>query len=201
MSTPWKVAVVAIAGVLIVLLAGGGYAVVRYRAYYLPAGSMEPTIKIGQTVVGDRFAYRNGPPSRGDVVIFMPPIQAKNPYFKRVVAVPGDRFAIHGGRAFVNGKRVDEPYAPWRAPYELAVREYDMWVDGERLDRGFATIPPRAQWTAPDTVPRGCYIVLGDNRPNSEDSHAFGFFCPGQRVPNAPAIHPELIGRAILPQR
>jgi signal peptidase I len=129
----------------------------------------------------------------------MPPIPATNAFTKRAVAVPGDRFAIRGGRALLDGARIDEPYAPEKAAYELAVRDYDIWVDGERLDHKFATIPPRAKWTAPDTVPPGCYIVLGDNRPNSEDSHAFGFFCPGQPVPDKPNIHPELVGRALVP--
>ena len=201
MSKPWKFIVGAIAVVLVALLSCGVYAIVRYRTFSAPSGSMEPTIRVGQVLVVDKFAYRDAQPRRGDVVVFMPPIPSNAPFFKRVVAVPGDRFAIRGGRTFLNGKLVHEPYAPEPALYDLAVRGYDMWVDGVRLDRAIAMIPPRAQWTASDAVPRGCYIVLGDNRPNSQDSHAYGFFCPGQPVPNQPNLHPDLVGRAIVSSR
>jgi signal peptidase I len=195
------VAAGAITVVLVVLLSCGLYVLARYKIYYAPSESMAPTIRVRQTFAVDNFAYRGAQPRRGDVVVFTPPIPSNAPFFKRVVAVPGDRFAIHGGRTFVNGKRVDEPYAPSPAPYDVAVRAYDMWVDGVRLDRAVAVIPPRAEWTASDTVPRGCYIVLGDNRPNSEDSHVYGFFCPGQPVPNQPNLHPDLVGRALVPSR
>jgi signal peptidase I len=38
-----------------------------------------------------------------------------------------------------------------------------------------ANIPPRDKWTAPDRIPAGCYLMFGDNRNNSEDSHVWGF--------------------------
>jgi signal peptidase I len=147
----------------------------------------------------DQFAYRDAPPRRGDVVVFMPPVESSSPFVQRVVAIPGDRFAIRGGRTFVNGKRIDEPYAPEKPLYDLAVRGYAIWVDNARLEDDLGVIPPRSKWTAADTVPPGCYVVLGDNRPNAMDSHAFGFFCPGRPVPHKPNIHPELVGRAIVP--
>ena len=201
MSKPWKIVAGAIAAGLVVLASFGVYLVLRFHTYYAPSESMAPTIRKQQMFVVDRFAYRGEPPRRGDVVVFTPPILSPNPYFKRVVAVPGDRFAIRGGHTLINGMLVDDPYAPKEAPYELAVRDYGMWVDGARLEPALAMIPPRARWTAPDTVPAGCYVVLGDNRANSQDSHAFGFFCPGQPVPTQPNVHQELLGRALVPSR
>jgi signal peptidase I len=70
---------------------------------------MAPTIGTNQMLVADLFAYRSAQPHRDDVVLFMPPVVSDAPWLKRVVAVPGDRFAIRGGRTFVNGNRVAEP--------------------------------------------------------------------------------------------
>ena len=195
MSSRWIIVGGVVAAVLV---AAAVYAVLRYRTFYSPSASMAPTIVTGQILAVDRFAYRGAAPHRGDVVVFAPPVISTAAYIKRVVAVPGDRLVIRAGRTFVNGRRVDEPYAPWPAPYDLAVRNYTMTVDGAPLEPAMAVIPRRADWTSPDTVPRGCYVVLGDNRPNSLDSHAFGFLCPGQPVPHLPNVHPELIGRAIV---
>ena len=199
MSKPWTIAVTAIAVAAVALLSCGVYAIVRYKTYYSPSGAMEPTIGLKQMFVVDRFAYHGEQPRRDDIVVFTPPIPSEKPFFKRVVAVPGDRFAIRAGRTILNGKPVNEPFAPQPAPYDMAIRAYGIWVDGERP--ALAMNPPRTQWTAPDTVPRGCYVVLGDNRPNSEDSHFFGFLCPGQPVPNQPNLHPELVGRALVRSR
>lgn len=199
MSKTRRATVIAIVLFAFVAVAGGVYVILRYKTFYSRAGSMEPTIGANQMLVADLFAYRGAQPRRGDVVLMMPPVVSDAPFIKRVVAGPGDRIVIRGGRTFVNGAPVAEPYAPQGTPYDLAVRNYQLWVDGAPLEHDVAMIPPRAKWTAPDTVPRGCYVVLGDNRLNSMDSHAFGFFCPSQPVPNQPNVHPELVGRAIVP--
>ena len=199
MSKTWRAAITAFVVFSFVAVAAGVYGILRYKTFYSPAGSMEPTIRTNQIVVADLFAYRGAQPRRGDIVLMMPPVMSDAPFIKRIVAGPGDRIAIRGGRTFVNGTHVVEPFAPKGTPYDLAVRNYQLWVDDAALEHDDAVIPPRAQWTAPDTVPRGCYVVLGDNRLNSMDSHAFGFFCPGQSVPNQPNVHPELVGRAIVP--
>lgn len=199
MSKPRKIALGAVAAGLVAIASCGVYLVLRFTTFYAPSESMMPTVRAGQLFAVDRFAYRNAPPRRGDVVVFTPPVPSGNPFFKRVVAGPGDRFAIRGNRTFLNGKAVADRYAPKELQYELMLRDYDMWIDGARLNHTLAMIPPRARWTAPDAVPRGCYLVLGDNRANSMDSHAFGFFCPGQPVPARPSVHQELLGRALLP--
>jgi Signal peptidase, peptidase S26 len=59
------------------------------------------------------------------------------------------------------------------------VRDYGVYVSygagWQRLDSGSANIPPQSMWTAPDRIPPHCYIMLGDNRNDSEDSHIWGF--------------------------
>jgi signal peptidase I len=195
---PWLIgcgAAVLFAVVLCVL--GVFYVRARFALYVARSGGMAPTIRTGDRFIADRYAYRNASPRRGDIVVFAPPIRSDAPYYKRIVAVPGDRYAIHDGHAVLNGKRVDEPYAPGKADYELAIGRYGISVDGAPLDARNAVIPPHAEWSAPDTVPRGCYVLLGDNRNNSLDSHVWGFLCPGRPVPDDPQIRPAVAGRAI----
>ena len=184
--------------VVLLLFGGGAYAVVRYKTYYAPSGSMEPTVRTHQLFVVDQFAYHTAAPVRNDVILFVPPALEPNPLFKRVVAVPGDQLAIRRGRTLVNGTQIADPFAA-STPYELVVRSYGMWVDGTRLEPSISFVPPRAEWTAPDTVPRGCYVALGDNRANSLDSHVWGFFCPGKPLPDRPDVRQALLGRAMVP--
>jgi signal peptidase I len=108
--------------------------------------SMEPTLRVGEYFLADASYYRTRPPSRGEVVVYLHPKQSHLYYIKRIVAVEGDRIAIKGGRAIVNGMLVEEPY-----------------VDAGPPDARFANMPEFR-------VPLGHVYVLGDNRANSVDS-------------------------------
>jgi signal peptidase I len=108
--------------------------------------SMEPTLRVGEYFLADATYYRSRAPSRGDVAVYLHPKQAHLYYIKRIVAVEGDRIAIKGGRAVVNGMMVEEPY-----------------LDVAVADGRFANMPEVR-------VPAGHVYVLGDNRSNSVDS-------------------------------
>jgi signal peptidase I len=108
--------------------------------------SMEPTLRVGEYFLADATYYRSRAPSRGDVAVYLHPKQAHLYYIKRIVAVEGDRIAIRGGRAVVNGMMVEEPY-----------------LDAAVADGRFANMPELR-------VPAGHVYVLGDNRSNSVDS-------------------------------
>jgi signal peptidase I len=135
--------------------------------------SMQPNFQSGQVLLVNRAAYFHlkwngklrflfGGPRRGDVAVFDSPVQPGTDYVKRVIGLPGDRIAIHGGAVFVNEIALVEPYIRTPADYRFP-------------DSGVAR------------VPEGSYFVLGDNRPESLDSH-FGWFVPVD----------DLIGRAWL---
>ncbi len=116
--------------------------------------SMEPTFATGQALVINRAAYFHigdqyvfGGPQRGDIVVFRAPPQPDLDYIKRVIGLPGDTVLIRDGSVFVNGQPLNEPYIQFRADYVYP-------VDG-----------------APLQVPPDNYFVLGDNRPDSFDSH------------------------------
>lgn len=149
------------------------------RTFYIPTGSMIPTLQERDVLLVNEFAYRFGTPHRGDIVVFRPPIQSPENFIKRVIAVPGDTLSIAGGKVYVDGKPLDEPYIAQAPQYNLVVKNYDIYVDTgdgyEPLDRSHANIPPRSLWQAPDRVPNGFYFVMGDNRNDSDDSHIWGF--------------------------
>jgi signal peptidase I len=149
------------------------------RTYYIPSGSMLPTLQIHDVLLVDKFEYRFHKPNEGDIVVFPPPIPTPDDFIKRVIGRPGDTLRIAAGIVYVNGNALREPYVADRPAYELAVRDYGIYVSygagWQRLDSGSANIPPRAMWTSPDRIPAHCYIMLGDNRNDSEDSHIWGF--------------------------
>ncbi len=110
----------------------------------IPSASMETTIMTGDRIFGNRLAYINSDPKRGDIVIFRFPDDEKQLFIKRVIGLPGETLFIQDGKVYINGSEtpLDEPY-----------------VNGEPLgDYG------------PVTVPEGAYFMLGDNRNNSADS-------------------------------
>jgi signal peptidase I len=106
-----------------------------------PSASMEPTIQAGDEVAVDTDAYRDSPPARGDIIAFRLPEGGDVVFFKRVIGLPGDTVAQHDGVAVVNGRDLVEPYA----------------------------IPDDTN-LGPWVVDPGHLFVMGDDRPNSNDS-------------------------------
>ena len=151
------------------------YLLVGFKTYYTPSGAMKPTLQVRDVFLADRLAYWNSDPHDGDIVIFDPPLPASNVFIKRVIATPGETLRIHNGRLYRNAALVNESYIAQPTGYELEVKDYGIYVDGIPLETSRANIPPRENWTSPNTLPRGCFFLLGDNRNNSEDSHIWGF--------------------------
>jgi signal peptidase I len=174
------------------------------RTYYIPSGSMLPTLQIHDVLLVDKFEYRFHEPREGDVVVFPPPVPTPDDFIKRVIGRPGDTLRIAGGSVYINGKALNEPYVAERPSYNLEVRNYGIFVSygagWQRLDSSDANVPPASSWSAPDRIPPHCYIMLGDNRNDSEDSHIWGFaqdsgrFATGQRLGTSAGF----TGRAFL---
>ncbi len=131
--------------------------------------SMTPTLDDGEFVLISRLAYQFGSFQRGDIIVFRPPMYPEadfwrrllgmpnisdgyEDYIKRIIGLPGDTVKIQGGVVSINGSPISEPYIAAPPDYP------GVW-----------------------TVPAGDLFVLGDNRNNSADSHAWGFL-PEQNV-------------------
>jgi signal peptidase I len=130
------------------------------QMFYIPSGSMLPTLQVGDRIVVNKLSYHLHGVARGDVVVFARPPLERADYsdlVKRVIGLPGDTVASVDGRVYVNGKPLAEPWL--RLP--LPVTSPSPLPDGFSL-------------THPYTVPAGEYFVMGDNRTNSEDSRYFG---------------------------
>ena len=144
------------------------------KPFKIPSESMIPTLEIGERVLVDRVSFRFSDPDRGDVVVFKPPAGADSNscgvepvppgqacpkptedrsdtnFIKRVVAVPGDKLTVVGGRVFIDGKQQEENFIRGDESCEIC------------------NLPE------PITVPPDHFFMMGDNRGQSADSRYWG---------------------------
>jgi len=135
--------------------------------FRVEGASMSPTLESGQYLLISKAIYfrvdgtplsplvhpdpadANGPrylfhgPQRGDIIVFIAPGMSERDFIKRVIGLPGEEVRIRRGTVYINGQALNEPYLVHLAHYDMEARR----------------------------VPEGSYFVLGDNRPNSSDSH------------------------------
>jgi signal peptidase I len=146
------------------------------QAFFIPSESMEPTLVKGDRVLVEKLSYRFRDPRPGDVVVFERelrglesadqgspgvlerigeavrelfgfPTGLEQDFIKRIVGVGGDVVQGRGGRVFVNGEPIAEPYL----------------TEGTQVsDFG------------PIEIPSGMLFVMGDNRGHSDDSRNYG---------------------------
>lgn len=127
------------------------------QAYKMPAGSMLPTILVGDYILVNKYIYRFYDPKRGDLVIFPLPNKQNVNYVKRIVALEGDKLEIKEKKVFINGDQIVEPYT--------------INTDDRILHPNLS----HRDTFGPVIVPDKHVFVLGDNRDNSNDSRFFGF--------------------------
>jgi signal peptidase I len=147
------------------------------QAYKIPSGSMEPTLLIGDHIMVNKIRYGLRMPDslfgltpfageipyghylfhlaavyRGDVVVFVFPLDPTKDFIKRVIGVGGDTVQVKNGRVFLNGEPMPDPHAHFEVPPQ------------ER-----SPYSPRDNY-GPATVPAGEFFMMGDNRDRSYDS-------------------------------
>jgi len=152
------------------------------QAYKIPSGSMEPTLAIGDHIMVNKIRYGLRMPDslfgltpfageipyghylfhlaavhRGDVVVFVFPLDPTKDFIKRVIGIGGDTVRVKDGRVFLNGEPMPDPHAH----FEVAPQERSPYS-------------PRDNY-GPATVPAGEFLMMGDNRDRSYDSRFWGY--------------------------
>jgi len=188
----WIKSVVDLAFVVLVVLAAKAAIA---EPFYVPSGSMEPTLLIGDELLATKYPYGystaslpaifelpSSPrilgalPQRGDVVVFRWPGDRSQVWVKRVIGLPGDRIAMRDGHVVIDGER-----APLQ-PDGLGQMENESGANTP-TQRLIETLPggrkhaifkmvarePLDNMTEVQ-VPDGHLFVMGDNRDNSADS-------------------------------
>jgi signal peptidase I len=155
----------------------------------IPSGSMRPGLLEGDVVFVNRLAFnvkvpltdlvlaRTGEPQRGDVVTFSSP-KGGTRLIKRIMAVPGDVVEMRGEQMIINGQpasytQVESVLEPHRGGLTPALRFDEVIGHQSQIIQVLPGVPARRSF-GPITVPHDQYLMLGDNRDNSEDSRFIG---------------------------
>lgn len=165
------------------------------QPFYVPSGSMEPSLAIGDYLVVTKYSYGYSRysvpfdlapasdrrlfeklPERGDVAVFRVPGHPKINYIKRVIGLPGDRIRMQGGHLVINGRQLPlaadgEGVVEFGDGHDVPVARYR-----ETLPGGVDHVVYKMRWNGPlddtgeFTVPPGHLFMMGDNRDDSLDS-------------------------------
>ena len=85
-----------------------------FQAFYIPSGSMEDTLQVGDRVLVNKLSYQFGDIDRGDIVVFHKPETAGesdvDDFIKRVIALPGETISAADGVVYIDGRPLAEPY-------------------------------------------------------------------------------------------
>ncbi len=121
------------------------------RTFIVIGNSMFPTFENKDYLIVDKLTYHFKAPSRGDVIVFHPPINEKTYYIKRVIGLPGETVIVKKNEvtiineAFPEGVTLEQPYAS-----SLGESESNLTLKADE------------------------YFVMGDNRAVSSDSRVWG---------------------------
>ena len=139
---PWREVLITLAIALVIFL----LAQAMIQSVKVVGPSMEPNIHHGQYLVVSKVTYWLHSPQRGDVIVFHSPQTPDQDVIKRVIATPGETVKIRGGKVYIDGTPLEEPYIAEEPSYPYGPME----------------------------VPEDHYFVLGDNRNHSSDSRVWG---------------------------
>lgn len=147
------------------------------QTYYIPSGSMENTLLVGDHLFVNRFIYGPAPSAleqrllplrpvrRGDIVVFRSKEDPRIDVVKRCIGVPGDVVRVVDKKLYINGKPVDDSSYAIHQPPPGVPEHVPPYFPGQLAARDYF---------GPFSVPPGSYFCMGDNRDNSWDSRFWG---------------------------
>jgi signal peptidase I len=168
-------------GAVVVFIAVGLAVLLRIfvvQTFFIPSGSMIPTLQVGDRIVVDKLNYHLHGVDRGDIVVFARPPKEDcagppvSDLVKRAIGLPGETISLNGhGYIEINGKLLDETWLPTS-------------VQGTTYPG-----PPGNAFSLvhPYKIPLNDYFVMGDARGNSCDSRFWG-----------PISRSEIVGKVDL---
>ncbi|HEV2964550.1 MAG TPA: signal peptidase I [Candidatus Angelobacter sp.] len=185
---PRETASESLAGIAAVLVSGLYIITFIVQAFEIPSRSMVNTLQVGDHVFVDRLTPVNsskilGPLMpyreihRGDIIVFISPVQPGLHVVKRVIGIPGDKIHLRDGVVSRNGVALNEPYVVHSG-------------SSNRYADNFPSVPPEfgsqvaPEWPAVVSahkqgedlvIPPDNYFGMGDNRDDSLDSRYWGF--------------------------
>ena len=139
------------------------------QAFKIPSSSMEPTLLVGDYILVNKFIYglripftdtkffQFKKPQRGEVIVFIFPLDPSKDFIKRVIGTEGEKVEIIHNKIYINDKLIDDPWG--------------RFVTND-FPRSFLQ---RMENFGPVIEPEDSLFVMGDNRDNSEDSRFWGF--------------------------
>lgn len=140
----------------VILFALALFAVFLYafvmRIYKVVGASMSPVLNNGEYILTNIASYKMSAPQRDDIVVFTSP-KTGDKNIGRIIGLPGETISIIGGRVYINGQILEEPYVT--APTNVFAE--DFLTDKDVL------------------IPKNEYAIFGDNREHSNDSRQYGF--------------------------
>jgi signal peptidase I len=137
------------------------------QTFYIPSGSMEPTLQVGDRILVNKLSYHLHGIGRGDIVVFRRPADENcggppvADLVKRIIGLPGETISLSAnpkGYVVIDGKRLDETWLPTS-------------VRGQTFPGPAGTAYSLAH---PYKIPADHYFVMGDNRTDSCDSRYWG---------------------------
>lgn len=121
------------------------------QPFIVSGDSMFPTFHNSEYLIIDELSYHLGHPHRGDVIVFRYPKNPSRFFIKRVIGLPGETIVIKNNTVTI--KNTENP-------------------EGFKLDEPYAQDPLVGNSTT--ILKDDEYFVMGDNRPASSDSRAWG---------------------------
>jgi len=165
------------------------------QPFRVPSGSLEPTVIPGDFILVNQYDYglhipvwhkeifSISHPKRGQIALFFWPVDPHITFVKRVIGVPGDTISYINKVFYINGKKMTQKYLGEdtirQGRFKFKMAKYQENLDGVKHDiyvcaKGITNCPTKPRNFYHLKIPKGYYLMIGDNRDDSDDSRDWG---------------------------